>query len=411
MPRMAAVDAQFYWMSAKVPNDEFLLYAFDGAPDDAEHALEQVRRRAQASPALAIRAEDDCAVRYPRWVPADVGPACTARHDLADDSWDGCLAAVAGLADNQMSRGGIPWRIHLFTPVQGIPGVSGPGAVVVVQATHAFADGRRGAALAAFLFGRAGPAPEVPRPRSGLVPLRALDAVRTHRQLVADTEAGLVAPALGTRPPLATNARPRGARSIRTLVRHRSQLPGATVTVGVLAAVSDAMSEMLGGDIDSLGAEVPIAKSGARLGCNHFANAVVGLYPQLAHAERLQRIGVDLANARRRLEHPAVRAGDRAFATVPAALLRWGVSKFDVDARPAHVAGNTVVSSVHRGPADLHFGDAPVVLTAGYPSLSPLMGLTHGVHGIGDTVAVSINASGSAVPDVDAYMRLLDTAL
>lgn len=24
---MAAVDAQFYWMSAKVPNDQFLLYA------------------------------------------------------------------------------------------------------------------------------------------------------------------------------------------------------------------------------------------------------------------------------------------------------------------------------------------------------------------------------------------------
>lgn len=29
---MAAVDAQFYWMSAKVPNDQFLLYAFDGEP-------------------------------------------------------------------------------------------------------------------------------------------------------------------------------------------------------------------------------------------------------------------------------------------------------------------------------------------------------------------------------------------
>jgi hypothetical protein len=25
--RMAAVDAQFYWMSAKVPSDEFMLWA------------------------------------------------------------------------------------------------------------------------------------------------------------------------------------------------------------------------------------------------------------------------------------------------------------------------------------------------------------------------------------------------
>ncbi len=27
-----AVDAQFYWMSAKLPNDQFLLYAFDVEP-------------------------------------------------------------------------------------------------------------------------------------------------------------------------------------------------------------------------------------------------------------------------------------------------------------------------------------------------------------------------------------------
>jgi len=33
--RMTAVDAQFYWMSAKVPSDEFLLYAFDGEPTDS----------------------------------------------------------------------------------------------------------------------------------------------------------------------------------------------------------------------------------------------------------------------------------------------------------------------------------------------------------------------------------------
>ena len=42
----------------------------------------------------------------------------------------------------------------------------------------------------------------------------------------------------------------------------------------------------------------------------------------------------------------------------------------------ALVTGNTVVSSVDRGPADLHFGEAPVVVTAGYPALSPMMGLT-----------------------------------
>ena len=30
--RLAAVDAQTYWMSAKIPNDQFLLYGFEGGP-------------------------------------------------------------------------------------------------------------------------------------------------------------------------------------------------------------------------------------------------------------------------------------------------------------------------------------------------------------------------------------------
>ena len=101
----------------------------------------------------------------------------------------------------------------------------------------------------------------------------------------------------------------------------------------------------------------------------------------------------------------------RAFAAVPATLLRWGVNQFDLEERPAQVAGNTVVSSVYRGAADLSFGGAPVVLTAGYPALSPMMGLTHGVHGIGDTIAISVHAAASAVPDIDAYVALLDAAL
>jgi hypothetical protein len=248
-------------------------------------------------------------------------------------------------------------------------------------------------------------------PHAGFLPWRAVDAARTHRKLARDTRAGLVAPGAGSRPPLSTNNRPEGARSMRTLVRHRSQLPGPTVTVGVLAAVSTALSALLGDAADSLGAEVPMAKPGVPQAHNHFGNVVVGLYPDLGLDVRIERIATDLVNGRRRFEHPATRSADRAFAAVPAALLRWGISQFDADTRPAQVAGNTVVSSVNRGAADLSFGGAPVVLTAGYPALSPAMGLTHGVHGIGDTVAISVHAAASAVPDIDAYLVLLDAAL
>jgi hypothetical protein len=69
-----------------------------------------------------------------------------------------------------------------------------------------------------------------------------------------------------------------------------------------------------------------------------------------------------------------------------------------------------VVSSVNRGPADLSFGGRPVALTAGYPALSPMMSLTHGVHGIGGNVAISVHADASNV-DVDEYLGRLRTAL
>jgi hypothetical protein len=413
--RMAAVDAQFYWMSAKVPNDDFLLYAFGGEPADCPRAIDQVCRRARACPDLTIRVQEGSSLTYPQWVPAAVGPEWVIRHDLPDHSWRDCLQAVSALADDQLDVRQMPWRLHVFTPVLGIQGVPGAGTVAVLQVPHALADGVRASAMAAWLFGRAAPVQEPARPSAGFLPWRAIDAARAHRRLVRDIRAGLLAPGVGPRPLQSTNARPGSARSLRTLVRRRSQLRGPTVTVGVLAAVSTALSTLLGEETDSLCAEVPMAKPGVPHAHNHFGNVTVGLYPELGHDARVERIATDLANGRRRLEHPATRAADLAFAAVPAALLRWGVGQFDPETRPTQVAGNTVVSSVNRGAADLSFGGAGVVLTAGYPALSPVMGLTHGVHGIGDTVAISVHAAESAFQsegaDIDAYLELLDAAL
>ena len=103
-------------------------------------------------------------------------------------------------------------------------------------------------------------------------------------------------------------------------------------------------------------------------------------------------------------------ASAAAFAAMPAPLLRWGVGKFDPTARASAVTGNTVVSSVNRGEADLSFGGRRVLFTAGYPALSPMMSLTHGVHGIGDVVAVSVHADPGVV-DVENYLDRLAAAL
>ena len=408
--RMAAVDAQFYWMSAKVPSDDFLLYAFAGEPTDFERAVDEVRGRAQACHALTLRVDDGSPLTYPHWVPTAVEPARVLRHQLDDNSWRGCLDTVVRLADDQLDIRRAPWRLHVFAAVHGIPVGTGPGTVAVIQVAHALADGVRASALAAWLFGRKTPVPDVVA-SSGFLPWRAVDAARAHRKLVRDTRAGLLRPSAGSRPPLSTNARPFGARIMHTLARHRSQLRGPTVTVAALAAVSGALSGHLGDAAASLVAEVPMAKPGVPQAHNHFFNVTVGLYPDLSRPARLERIAADLADARRRSRHPAARAADQAFAAVPAPLLRWGIGHFDPDVRPSQVSGNTVLSSVFRGPDDLRFGDAPVLLTAGYPALSPAMGLTHGVHGIGDTIAISVHAAESAIGDIDEYLARLDAEL
>jgi hypothetical protein len=406
--RMTAIDAQFYWMSAKVPNDQFLLYAFSGAPTDFARAVDEIRDRANACPALAVRVEDGSPLTCPHWVPSGIEPDRIVHHHLDDDSWPGCLQAVGRLADRQLDIRQAPWRVHLFAPIADIPGADRPSAVAVLQIGHALADGNRGAALAGWLFGRPTSVPDFAAAASGFLPWRGVVAAQAHRQLLRDIRAGRLRPPLGAQAPIATNSPPRGSRYLRTLVRHRSQLSGPTVTVAVLAAVSGALAHI--GE-PAVNAEVPMAKPGVRQANNHFANVSVGLYPELHRAARLRRIAADLADARARSRHRAARTADQAFAAVPTPLLRWGVGHFDPDVRPARVSGHTVVSSVHRGPADLRFGDAPVLLTAGYPALSPVIGLAHGVHGIGDTVAISVHAAESAVGDIDAYVARLEAEL
>lgn len=198
------------------------------------------------------------------------------------------------------------------------------------------------------------------------------------------------------------------------MIRDRAELPGPTVTVGVLSAVSAALAghlRELGDDPSLLGAEVPMAKVGPRLANNHYGNVGIGLYPDVELGRRARLIAADMYQRRRRRNHPAMRAEITAFAAVPAPLLRWGVSMFDPDVRSPTVNGNTVVSSVNRGAKDLWFGDAPVVLAASFPALSPMMGLTHGVNGIGDTIAISVHAAESAIGDIDAYVERLEREL
>ena len=369
---MAAADAQLLWLSAAVPNDQFLLYSFDGSPGDA--ALEEVRRNADAHEALRLRVVDDHPWRYPRWVRGEVSQDQFIVHD--DLAWPPAQLDVTRMT----------WRVHQY-----------PGRVVVVQMSHALGDGPRSAAMAAALLGRRAPVPAMPAPKRGFFVPRAITAAIAHR----------AAPPHPPRPALSVNVRPTATPVLRTLVVDKSTLCRPTVTVAALAAIGEALGGYLkarGEDVGDLAAEVPMAKPRPPTANNNFRNVGIGL-----HAEP-ERIAAEIAAHRRRAASRAVIASDAAFDAVPARLLRWGVGRFDPDARSDTVAGHTVVSSVNRGPADLSFGGAPVRFTAGFPALSPMMSLTHGVHGMGDTVAVSVHADPVNV-DVDDYLDRLKHAL
>lgn len=409
--RLTAVDAQMYWMSASIPNDQFLLYAFDGSPEHLGRALGEVRTRAQCRPEFGLRIADSGVWTYPVWEPRAVDDEQFVVHELTDATWQGCLDAVARLTDSQLDARQITWRLHVFPGLDGVPGAA-EAAVTVLQISHALGDGVRASALAAYLFGRDAGIPTVcAEPAAAtMLPVLACRAARAHRRLERDVCAGLTPPQAVSVPALRSNSRPAGARHLRTVVCGRDQFGAATVTAAALAAVSAALAgqlRALGDDPARLGAEVPMAKAGNRQAFNHFGNVGVGLYPGLDRSRRVDFIAADLRQRRRRAAHPAAHAQAAAFAAVPASLLRWGVGQFNPEVRSATVTGNTVVSSVNRGAKDLRFGAAPVALTAGFPALSPMMAVTHGVHGIGDTVVVSVHAADSGIGDIDTYAARL----
>ncbi|WP_234817767.1 WS/DGAT domain-containing protein [Mycolicibacterium sphagni] len=412
---MAAGDAQMLWMSAAIPSDQLVVYAFDGSPGEGtDAAIDELRGRAQACDELRLRVVDSGRWRYPRWSRADVGADQFVIHQDGGVDWQDCLDVAARL------RGGDPldlhrmtWRVHIFPRVLGVPGSTGVGSVVVLQTGHAFADGSRGTALGGALLGRSAPVPVPVAPRRGFLPVRGIAAARAHRMLVRDTDAGLVPPAAPGCPLLSINQRPQATPVVRTLVLHRDRLAKPTVTIGTLVAVSDALAGYLaqrGEDTSTLRAEVTMAGPQNTGAHNNFRNVGIGLHPELDRARRIEAISAELAAQRRRGEHPAMRAEAAASAAIPAPLLRWGVGQFDPAARSATVTGNTVVSSVNRGPADLSFGGFPVLLAAGFSGLSPMMSLTHGVHGLGDTVTLSVHADPDNV-DVDDYLERLQAAL
>ncbi|RMI34287.1 WS/DGAT domain-containing protein [Nocardia stercoris] len=243
---------------------------------------------------------------------------------------------------------------------------------------------------------------------------RGLGAERARRALLALTAAGELPPPPPGVPATVLNRPPVPVRhAVQLTVRRDLRIPGHTVTVVVLTAISVALTDLLGAPAEVLAAQVSMA---VPPGNSHVRNNYRDLSVELHTAEsdlrrRAALIATTLADRRRRATHLLQDAQGRVTAVLPAPILRRDVAAQPLDRVPELLAGNTVVSSVQRGPADLTCAGGRVRFTGGFPAVGAVMHLTHGIHGLGDTVTVSVHADPDVVPDIDGYVRRIDSAL
>ncbi|MEU4709194.1 WS/DGAT domain-containing protein [Nocardia salmonicida] len=468
MTTMAARDATMYWLSRRTVNDVFLLYSFAETDTATDELRDFVAARAARIPDLRIRLEQIPGdLGYPRWVPAEFTSQQFIHHRPDGLSWQALLAELGELLGTGVVATEYPWRIHVFRAVHGVPRSAEPVVVVVLQLSHALADGTRAAAIARALFGTVvddavvHSTPGAPVDNSAYHPVgpaqtstppvdscgqpcgwiarrvdprvigvlrfpgqlaatvwRGRAAYLAQRELADRTAAGEVpAAAAGFAPSALNPASPVADHTVRMLVVDVDDLriPGKTVTVVALTAISSALVDYLaerGERPERLGTALPMALPAPSKARNNYRGLSIDLHidePDLCLRANL--IADDLATRRERALDPLLSVQDRVGEVVPAVLAVRDVERADLDDVPAMLDGNTVVSSVYRGQDDLAFAGGPVLFTGGFPALGSVMHLTHGVHGIGETITLSVHSDPGVMPDPDRYLRLLAESL
>ncbi|MEU6561776.1 hypothetical protein [Nocardia nova] len=454
-------DATRFWLSRRACNDLFLLYCFDDTGCADERLRTAVIARSARIPDLRLRIHE-YRFAYPAWEPCDFDDSQFIVHSLGEPLWTNVEAELGVLLGEGLPAERYVWRLHVFRGIRDAPGGEGPAVVVVLQLSHALADGRRAAAIARELLsglGETGRGTVVDRPRSvrggtdaardevirpddGRLELpiaevsaflslpldlvrtvaRGFAATRAESELARLSDAGDIPGAARDFAPSLVNLGPSPThRAVRMIVREDLRVPGYTVTVVALTAISVALGDYLAGrgaPAAHLGAQVSVAgtpddpvdrrKVHPR---NNYRDISVDLgstEPDLRL--RADRIARTLAERRTRAAHPLQSARGRVSEALPAPILRRDLANFPLDLVPDRISGHTVLSSVHRGRADLSIAGGAVRFTAGFPALGAVMHLTHGLHGLGSGVTVSIHTDPQ-VTDVDEYARLLRTAL
>ncbi|WP_066904860.1 hypothetical protein [Millisia brevis] len=447
--RLGVGDATMYWIGRRMPTDQFAVYSFD-APLSSAAVRARVAERISIDSDLRVRLWDVPGdLDYPYWVPREFGDDQIEIH--RETAYHAVLARLAVLVSESLDLHVSPWRLHVFPTVTDLPKVPGPtrpgiNGLVVLQVSHALRDGRGVSALARVLLDPSARVAEkavdsspvldsVPAGvRAGVAAIRAtsLGAVRWAGAMVAERTGGGSEPhpttdspatpgdpipetpaipqAPAPRPsgfaPTSLNVDPGAGRRLRIIPADHDRLRrfGPTVTVGALVVIGEALRDLLlerGDRIEQVAAEVTVAVEAADPAArNRYRNVGIDLRLERPLEERAAPIAADLLAAR------TARPASATPAEVPPAWQRAReVREFPLHMRPDRMTGNTVISSVDRGPADLDISGSRAFRSVGFPALSPAMALTHGVYGLGSSVTIGICAGDAAIdePTLDRY--------
>ncbi|SEK90810.1 wax ester/triacylglycerol synthase domain-containing protein [Rhodococcus maanshanensis] len=363
------------------------------------------------------------------------------------EKWEQARAVLAGVLQAPMDDQRPPWELHVISGVRGVDGVSGEVTVVALKTHHAAADGTLSALIARRLFA---PDPAEPDPRDSSTDARRspsqlellsraiwstprnlgrlahglLKAHSAQRELRLGAEQGLYRAPIAVRPRTTFN-QPLGpdrvfntaAFPLGDLRAMKSALGEVTINDLVLAVVGGAMRAYLTetGDAPdrSMGAGVPMSTRATREATsrNQFVTMYVDLHTDIEDPiDRTRAIHDSALDERVRTTTPASATLDELAGAIPGVLFRAGLAV--LGAMPKRESssvslGNTLVSNVPKGAADMKLGEATVAATFGLCPLIGLAGLAHRVDSVGDVLTINVTADPRQLRDDRRYVELL----
>lgn len=155
MARLASIDAWYHEaLRAGRMKTIVAVWAFEegSRPPGPDAVAAVLAKNAATAPALRERVLDVGPLAYPHWVEDPEDPAAKITTSAAR-TWAECLAEASRIGEAPFDTATGTWRAWIAPGVAGVPGAAGTATVVVLQISHAAADGLGAVALQRTLLG------------------------------------------------------------------------------------------------------------------------------------------------------------------------------------------------------------------------------------------------------------------